>query len=78
MEQKSKKTKEHIQSKCHQKCMELADNLKFIIEHPHTTIISTLDAHKAANIECNRSLLKSIASAVYTVLWEAVYCFMRG
>ena len=64
MEQKSENTKEHVQSKYHQKCMELADNLKFTIEHPHTTIISTLDAHEADNIERNRSRLKSIASAV--------------
>lgn len=61
---KSEKTKEHVQSKYHQKYMELTDNLKFTTEHPHTTIVSTLDARKAANIECNRSLLKSIASAV--------------
>ena len=61
---KSEKAKEHVQSKYHQKCTELADDLKFTIEHPHTTIVSKLDAHKAANIERNRSLLKSIASAV--------------
>ena len=39
-------------------------NLKFTIEHPHTTITATTDACRAANIENNRSLLKSIAGAV--------------
>ena len=61
---KSEKAKEHVQSKYHQKCMQLADDLKFTIEHPHTTIISKIDHHRAANIERNRLLLKSIASAV--------------
>ena len=60
---KSEKTKEHVQSKYHQKCMQLADDLKFAIEHPHTTVISRIDHHRAANIERNRLLLKSIASA---------------
>ena len=64
MEQKSEKAKEHVQSKYHQKCMELADNLKFTIEHSDTLIVSRTDAHKAANIKHNRLLLKSIASAV--------------
>ena len=64
MEQKSEKAKEHVQSKYHQKCMELADNLKFTIEHPDTSIISRIDAHKAAKIKHNHSLLKSVASAV--------------
>ena len=44
--------------------MEQADNLKQSIEHPHTTIISHLDARKAANIERNRSVLKSMPRAV--------------
>ena len=56
MEQKSEKTKKYVQSKYHQKCMELAD-MKLTIKHMYTTIISTLDAHKAANIEHNSSLL---------------------
>ena len=43
--------------------MELADNLKSTIEHPNT-IICKIDACKAANIERNRSLLKSIARAI--------------
>ena len=61
---KSEKTKEHTHSLYHQKSMEQADNLKQSIEHPHTTIISHLDACKAANIECNHSVLKSMARAV--------------
>ena len=60
----SENAKEHVQSKYHQKCVELTDNLKFTIEHPDTAIVSRIDAHKAANIKHNRSLLKSIASAV--------------
>ena len=44
--------------------MEQADNLKHSIEHPHTIIISHHDACKAANIEYNRSVLKSMARAV--------------
>ena len=61
---KSEKTKEHINSLYHQKCMELADNLKHTIEHPQMAITSQIDARKAANIERNRSILKSLASAV--------------
>ena len=64
MEQKSEKTKEHVQSHYHQKSMQSADNLKFTIEHPNNTIICKIDACKATNIECNRSLLKSIARAI--------------
>lgn len=64
MEQKSEKTTEHVQSHYHQKSMESADNLKFTIEHPNNTIICKIDARKAANIERNRSLLKSIARAI--------------
>ena len=61
---KSEKTKEHVNSLYHQKCMELADNLKHTIEHPQMAITSQIDDRKAANIEHNRSILKSLASAV--------------
>ena len=61
---KSEKAKEHVQSKYHQKCMELADNSKFTIVHPDTPIVSRIDAHKPANIKHNHSLLKSIASGL--------------
>ena len=44
--------------------MELADNLKHTIEHPQMAITSQIDARKAANIERNCSILKSLASAV--------------
>ena len=39
-------------------------NLKSTIEHPQITIVSRIDSCKAANIEHNRSLLKSIARAI--------------
>ena len=61
---KSEKTNEHAKSHYHQKSMELADNLKSTIEHPQITIVSRIDSRKAANIEHNRSLLKSIARAI--------------
>ena len=61
---KSEKTKEHSNSLYHQKCMELADKLKYTIEHPQMAITSQIDARKVANIERNRSILKLLANAV--------------
>ena len=61
---KSEKAKEHENSLYHQKCMELADSFKYNVEHPDVSITSQVDARKAANIERNRSILKSLASAV--------------
>lgn len=72
MKQKSEKAKEHVQSKYHQKCMELADNLKFTIEHPDTSIVSRIDAHKAANIKHNHSLLKSMPVLYFFVADSAL------
>ena len=64
MEQKSEKVKEHEHSSHHQKAMEQAYNLKRAVEHPHTAISTQIDSSKAANIERNRDVLKSIARAV--------------
>ena len=61
---KSEKVKEHERCMYHQNALEQADYLKRSIEHPRTTIIAQVDARKAANIERNRAVLKSIASAV--------------
>ena len=61
---KSEKVKEHECSPHHQKVMEQADNLKRVVEHPHTTISAQIDSRKAVNIERNRDILKSIARAV--------------
>jgi len=58
------KANEHESSLYHQKSMELADNFKCTVEHPEMTITSQIDARKAANIERNRSILKSLARAV--------------
>ena len=44
--------------------MELADKLKYTIEHPQMAITSQIDVCKVANIERNRSILKSLANAV--------------
>ena len=44
--------------------MEQAYNLKRAVEHPHTTISAKTYSSKAANIERNREVLKSIARAV--------------
>ena len=78
MEQKSEKTKEHVHSHYLQKSMELAHNLKFIIEHPHHTIVSKVDACKAANIAPNRSLLKSIARESITLQGDREYIDLPG
>ena len=61
---KNEKTKEHVNSLYHQKCMELAENLKCTVEHPEVAITSQIDARKAANIQRNRFILKSLAGAV--------------
>ena len=61
---KSEKVKEHKSCLYHQKALEQAEHLKQSIEHPHTTITAQVDARKAANIERNRAVLKSIARAV--------------
>ena len=44
--------------------MEQAYNLKRAVEHPPTAISAQVDSSKAANIERNREVLKSIARAV--------------
>ena len=61
---RSEKAKEHESSLYHQKCLELADTFKHNVEHPDASITSQVDARKAANIERNRSILKSLATAV--------------
>ena len=61
---KSEKTKEHVNYLYYQNCMELAENLKCTVEHPEVAITSQIDARKAANIQNNRFILKSLASAV--------------
>ena len=61
---KSEKAKEHEHSTHHPKAMEQADNLKQAVECPHTAISAQIDSSKAANIERNREVLKSIARAV--------------
>jgi len=43
--------------------MELAYNFKHSIEHSETTIVAWQDACIVANIKCNTSILKSLASA---------------
>ena len=61
---KSEKAKEHEHSTHHPKAMEQAYNLKQAVERPHTAISAQIDSSKAANIERNREVLKSIARAV--------------
>ena len=61
---RSEKAKEHESSLYHQRCMELAENFKRAVEHPEVTITSQVDARKAENIQHNRIILKSLASAV--------------
>ena len=73
---KSEKTKEHVSLLYHQKCMELADNFKHTVENPDATITAQYDAHRAANIKHNRSILKSLASAV--LFCTRQYIALRG
>ena len=61
---KSEKVKDHKHSTHHQKAMEQAYNLKRAVEQPHTAISAQVDSSRAANIERNRNVLKSIARAV--------------
>lgn len=61
---KGEKFKEHVNSLYHQKCMELAEDFKCTYEHPQMAITSQIETCKAANIERNRSILKSLARAV--------------
>ena len=61
---KSEKVKEHEQCLYHQSAMEPADQLRHTIEQPHISIAAQIDASKAANIQRNRAVLKSIARAV--------------
>jgi len=44
--------------------MELADELKRRIEQPHVALPALIDKEKAANIERNRAILKSLAQVV--------------
>ena len=68
---KSKKSKEHESCLCYQKALKQAEDLKISIEHPSTNISAVVDTHIANNIECNRAILKAIASAV-------LYCRKQG
>ena len=52
--------------------MEQAYNLKRAVKHPHTAISAQIDSSKAANIERNRELLKSIARAVLFCGWQCI------
>ena len=61
---KSEKVKEHERCLYHQSAMEQADQLRRTVEQPHTSIAAQVDASKAANIQRNRAVLKSIARAV--------------
>lgn len=61
---KGKKVKVHEHCSYHQRALDQADLLKQTVEKPHTTIAAKVDARKVANVECNRAVLKSIASAV--------------
>lgn len=56
--------KEHERCLYHQSAMEQADKLRCTVEQPHTSIAAQVDASKAANIQRNRAVLKSIARAV--------------
>lgn len=61
---KSEKAKAHEHSTHHLKAMEQAYNLKQAVERPHAAISAQIDSSKAANIERNLEVLKSIARAV--------------
>ena len=61
---KGEKFKVHEHSAYHQHALQQADLLKQSVEKPHTAIAAQLDTRKAANIQRNRTVLKSIARAV--------------
>ena len=61
---KGEKFKAHERSAYHQHALQQADLLKQSVEKPHTTITVQVDARKVANIQRNRVVLKSIASAI--------------
>ena len=73
---KSEKAKEHERCLYHQSAMEQADRLVQTVECPQTSIVAQVDACKAANVECNRKVLKSIASAVLFCGRQCI--FLRG
>ncbi len=56
--------KEHERCLYYQSAMEEADQTRRMVEQPHTSIAAQVDASKAANIQRNRAVLKSIARAV--------------
>ena len=61
---KNEKVKEHERCWYHQSVMEQAGQLRCTVEQPHTRIAAQVDASKAANVQRNRAMLKSIARAV--------------
>ena len=69
---KSEKTKEHVGSAYHHKCMELADNFKHTVEHPETTITAWHDAHIVANIKRNQSIQNPWLVQYYFVVGSAL------
>lgn len=72
-QKKSEKFKEHECSKYHQAAMQLADELIRTVEHPETAVPALVNSRRAANITRNRVILKSIARANDSVLWQAVH-----
>ena len=60
----SEKAKKLERCLYHQSAVEQGDRLVQAVECPQTSVVAQVDACKAANIERNRKVLKSIASAV--------------
>ena len=72
--EKNEKVKEYERFSYYQSAMEQADQLRYTVEQPYTTIAAQFDASKADIIQHNQAVLKSMSSVV---LWQAVYSSTR-
>ncbi len=63
-QKKSEKCREHERCQYHQVALSQADQLIQSIEHPECGISALVSSKRLANIEKNRAVLKSVASAI--------------
>ena len=64
---RAEKCRDHENSKYHQEALILADKFVMSIEKPASNVSTIVDVRKAANVEHNRSVVKSVAEALFFV-----------
>ena len=70
----SEKFAEHQSTKYHQACIELADDLKWRIEHTQQVLPALLDRKRAENIEKKKPSNREVIGESHSLLWKTVFC----